>query len=285
MAGSARALDKQGSAHAGSVAGADSGINLDGQISLGVSLYNPSYAARPNNTGLTLFRYAAHADLDLIGRRLSIPIDLNSFTDRTRAGALKLAPTELDFITGLTTTWDLGPGAIEGGVRVERDSPIDSAGKGYSQTYVDVRARYLYSLAAARPSVEDTLRGGDIAGYFTLGLFAYNPTYAARPDNSGLALLRYGAHWEFSAFDKHVAVGLDGTMFTDRKASNPVGPSELDVTPEIIGRLEPFELHIAYERDLPLDRGGLKQTFIYALLGFSFHGFSWDPKKPAAAAP
>ena len=47
-----------------------------------MSLYNPTYAARPDNTGLALFRYAAHFDFDLIGRRLSIPLDLNMFTDR-----------------------------------------------------------------------------------------------------------------------------------------------------------------------------------------------------------
>src|SRR5262245_63858629 len=107
-ASAAAALDKQGSAHGGSVAGSDWGISLDGNVSLGVSIYNPSYAARPNNTGLALFRYAAHTDLDLIGRRLSIPLDVNMFTDRLASGAAKLRPSELDFIGGLTTTWALG---------------------------------------------------------------------------------------------------------------------------------------------------------------------------------
>ena len=45
-------------------------------------LYNPTYAARPDNTGLALMRYAGHRDVDLIGSRLSIPIDINTFTDR-----------------------------------------------------------------------------------------------------------------------------------------------------------------------------------------------------------
>lgn len=274
----AAALDKQGSAHAGSVAGAESGVALGGTLSLGLSLYNPTYAARPNNTGLTLLRYALHLDLDVIGRRLSFPLDLNMFTDRKRHGAAVLAPTEVDLIGGVTTTWDLGPGALEGGVRVERDGPVDAAGKGYSQTYVDVRARYLYSLAAVRPGVARALRGGDLSGWVTLGAFAFNPTYAARPDNSGLALLRYAGHWEISFLDGHLAVGLDFTMFTDRKAKNPVAPTELDATPEIIGRLKPFELHLALEHDAPLDRGGLRQTFLYALLGFSFEAFSVETK-------
>jgi hypothetical protein len=311
--GTAAALDKQGSAHGGSVAGPDWGINLDGNASLGVSIFNPSYAARPNNTGLALFRYAAHADLDLIGRRLSIPLDLNMFTDRTASGAAKLRPSELDFIGGLTTTWDVGPGALEGGVRVEHDGAADTVSKPYSQTYVDVRARYLYSVAAAVPSVGDRLRGGDLAGWLTLGWFAYNPTYAARPDNSGLALLRYGAHWELSTLDSHLAFGADVTMFTDRCSGtpaptaaalkknkpsscalgNPVAPTELDFTAEIIGRYKPVELHLAVEQDAPFSRGfyfgpnatrtgphdWIKQTFVYALVQVSFHGFSYMPPR------
>jgi hypothetical protein len=114
------------------------------------------------------------------------------------------------------------------------------------------------------------LHGGDISGSATLGWFAYNPSYAARPDNSGLALFRYAAHWQVSAFDGHLAFGLDGAMFTDRQ-SNPVRPSELDFTPEIVGRQGPFELHVALEHDQPIDRfHTLSQTFAYALFGYNF---------------
>ena len=115
---SARALDKQGSAHGGGIEGPTEGFDLSGSASLGVSLYNPTYAARPDNTGLALFRYAGHADVDLIGRRLSIPIDINMFTDRLAHGfARKFVPSELDVIAGVTTTWRLGPGALEAGAR------------------------------------------------------------------------------------------------------------------------------------------------------------------------
>src|ERR1700753_2150967 len=80
----AAALDKQGSAHGGAVGGDENGFHVSGALPLGVSLINPSYAARPDNTGLALFRYALHADTDLVGRKLSIPLDLNVFTDRER---------------------------------------------------------------------------------------------------------------------------------------------------------------------------------------------------------
>ena len=124
----ARAVDKQGSAHGGEVGGAGSGFGVSGGLMVGVAVYNPSYAARPDNTGLALMRYAGHADVDLIGQRLSIPIDVNMFSDRLRAGIAKLGPTEFDVITGLTTTWPAGPGAVEAGARVEHDRPLDRPG-------------------------------------------------------------------------------------------------------------------------------------------------------------
>jgi hypothetical protein len=289
-------LDKQGSAHGGDVAGADDGVDVSGSATLGLSLYNPSYAARPDNTGRVLFRYALHSDFDLIGRRLSIPLDLNVFTDRKRDGAKALLPTEMDVINGLTTTWPLGPGALEVGARFEHDRQVGPTlpsevkdvngqvcdhGGLCSQTYVDARTRYLYSLASAEPDVGKALANGDVSGWLTLGYFVINPSYAARPDNSGSALLRYAVHTELSIFDDLVSFGVDGTMFTDRHAQ-PFLPSELDLTPEIIFHRAPIEVHLAYERDMPIGSSaadessttpgerGLVQSFVYLLFVWSF---------------
>ena len=273
----ARALDKQGSAHGGGIEGPTEGFDFSGSASLGLSLYNPTYAARPDNSGLALFRYAAHFDVDLIGRRLSIPLDLNMFTDRLAVGYFgrKLVPSELDVITGVTSTWRLGPGALEGGARVEVDGTLDKGGydsppSSGRQAYADVRARYLYSVAAIAPGIAPTLNGGDIRGWVTLGWFAYNQTYFARPNNTGLALFRYAGHVEISTWDDHFAVGLDAIFFTDKEASNVVRPSELDFTPELIGRFSRYEAHLAYERDMPIDQGGLVQQFIYVLGAVAF---------------
>lgn len=277
-AASAHALDKQGSAHGGEVGGDDEGFRVSGAAMLGVSLINPSYAARPNNTGLALLRYSLHADVDLIGRKLSIPVDLNAFTDRERKGAARLAPTEFDVISGLTTTRSLAKGAdLELGSRVEHDRPVDR--HGLTQTYVDARARLLYSLADVWPSLGRDLSDGDISGYVTLGWFAFNPTYAARPDNTGLALFRYVGHTELSVWHDHWSVGLDGTFFTDRRRADPVAPSEVDLTYEVIGRRDPFELHLAYERDMPIDRTGLVQSFVYALFVYEFD-MKQEPLQP-----
>jgi len=268
----AHALDKQGSAHGGHVGGAVKEVNVSGSVMLGASLYNPTYAARPDNTGRALFRYALHLDVDLLGRYLSIPIDVNMFTDRRRGSAAVFAPSELDLIAGLTSTHALAKGFdAEVGARVENDRPVDRGD--YQQTYVDARGRLLYSAAALSPSLADRLADGDVTGYLTVGWFAVNPSYAARPDNSGRALLRYAAHSELSVWKHRLGLGVDTTFFTDRQSSNVVAPSELDLTGELIGRYEPFELHLAYENDMPVDRGGLSQSLLYAIVayGFDFH--------------
>jgi hypothetical protein len=273
----ARALDKQGSAHGGSIEGAASGFGFSGSASMGVSIYNPTYAARPNNSGLALFRYAAHFDLDLIGRRLSIPIDINMFTDRLAQGAWrKVVPSELDLIGGVTSTWRLGPGALEVGARIEHDRPLDAGGyppppnTKPTQTYGDLRARYLYSLRAIFDSLSAALRGGDVSGWLTLGWFAVNQSYYARPNNTGLALFRYAFHSEISFWKERLALGLDFIFFTDKLAANVFRPSELDFTPELILRLDRYEVHLAYERDMPLDMSGLIQQFVYLLASVGF---------------
>jgi len=221
-----------------------SGFDLSGALLLGVSVINRSYAARPDNTGLTLMRYAGHADVDLIGRKLSIPVDINMFTDKTRQGLAVLAPSELDVITGVTTTHSVTAGGdLELGARVEHDRPVDRGG--FTQSYADVRARYLYSLAKVWPSLGRDLVDGDINGFATLGWFAINPTYAARPDNSGIALFRYAVHAELSVWHDYLSIGVDGNLFTDRHSAIPVAPSELDLTYEVIVHVAPFEWHLA----------------------------------------
>ena len=67
-----------------------------------------------------------------------------------------------------------------------------------------------------------------------------------------------------------LAFSLDATFFTDKEAQNPVRPSELDLTPEIIVREGRYEVHLAYEHDMPVDSSGLTQRFVYLLGACSF---------------
>jgi len=261
------ALDKQGSAHAGQVIGPDHGFGISGSVLAGVAPFNPSYAARPDNSGLALGRVAPHFDIDLIGARLSLPIDINVWTDRTRSGVAKLGPSELDVIGGVTSTWQLGPSALETGARIEHDMPVDRGR--YNQSYADLRIRWLGSLAAIDRRLASWLHGGDLTGQLTLGWFGYNPSYAARPDNTGLALLRYGFHMGLSAFAGRILASVDAMTFTDRRRHG-FRPSELDLTADLGTRLAPVDIHVAYERDMPIDQGGLVQHFVtvYATLAF-----------------
>ena len=151
------------------------------------------------------------------------------------------------------------PTALELGVRGERDMPADR--KGLTQSYADTRANLLFDLAPTWSQLTSALRGGDVTGRMTLGWFAYNPSYAARPDLTGLALLRYGLHVEVSFWDRHAAFALDVVSFADRRR-NAMIPSEVDLTPDLIARDGNFELHLAFAWDMPVDRGGLVQQLI-----------------------
>lgn len=265
---------------------------MTGNVAAGLALFNPTYAARPNNSGLAFLRTAGHLDIDLIGPRLSIPIDVNVFTDqKARPGGRVFVPSEIDFIGGVTSTWRLGPGALEGGARVEVDRALDPGGypsgrrAPKTQTYGDVRFRYLMSLAAVAPDAAAKLADGDVAGWLTLGWFAVNSAYFARPDNTGLALFRYAAHAEVAFWKKRLALGVDGTMFTDRRTS-ALRPSELDLTLLAMVRLTGVELQLAYERDMPIDRGGLVQHFLYTLVTVPFELVSHPaPAEEATRAP
>lgn len=282
LPGTTYALDKQGSAHGGDLGGSDHGFALSGSLLFGAAVYNPTYAARPDNTGHALLRFAPHLDIDLIGSRLSIPIDINMFTDRDRDGLGKLAPSELDVIAGVASTWPVGATAIEFGVRAEGDFPVDRGTK--TQSYVDARARWMYSVGAFAPKLKDALAGGDIGGSVTLGWFAVNPSYAARPDNTGRALLRYGLHLTVS-YTERFFLGFDATFFTDRR-KNAVVPSECDITPEIGARIiDSLTLHLAYERDMPLDRAGISQHFVLLFLTWDFSLVGGEPETTEAGHP
>ena len=284
----ARALDKQGAAHqgsGGSGAADQGGFDLSGGLFLGVLPYNPSYAARPDNSGLALLRAGGHLDVDLIGQRLFIPVDLNIFSDRCTSA---VRPSEVDGIVGVASAWPLLRGSVEVGARAEGDFPVDGAAYQRSctppssavrvQSYGDLRARYIFSAASWFPGLARALADGDLSGWLTLGWFAYNPSYAARPDNSGRALLRYAVHLGVSFWRQRLALVADGTMFTSNGDNEPAGapavspirPTELDTTLELVLRLDPYDLHLGFERDMPLDRGGLVQQMLMVSAGWSF---------------
>jgi hypothetical protein len=271
--------------------------NFSGSLFLGGFVFNPTYAARPNNSGRALFRFGLHADLDLYRRYLTLSYDLNSFTDGSVDSVNPFAPSELDHIVGLLSTIPLPHDlALTLAVHYEIDAPAfepngrfraahpdcTNAGTmqppgcylaGYTQSYVDAYGR----LTLERPRY---------MAFVALGGFLWNPTYAARPDNSGIALLRYVLHGELYALP-WLTLRLDLNFFTDRD-EEPLVPSELDATSEIGVRLGAgFELRLIGEADLnlgrypangpnpPLPVAGLQQFYLATLLQWSFDLQRW----------
>jgi hypothetical protein len=297
----AAALDKQTAAHQGS-GGADTGQSLSGMLFFGALPFNPSYAARPDNSGLAVLRAGGHLDANLIGSRLFVPLDLNVFTDRC---ANPLRPSEVDVIGGLATAWPLLRGQIELGARAELDAAVDGSarlqscnvgsGVGSKQGYGDVRARYAFALGEWWPALRPALADGDVTGWLTFGWFAVNPravagstgemtaAYYARPENSGAALFRYVAHLAVHVWRRRLALVVDTNFFTDRDTS-ALRPSELDLTIEVVGTLGPWEAHVGYERDMPLDHGGfdtgLVQQMLMVTAGWSFDLPLGHPPRP-----
>ena len=146
---------------------------------------------------------------------------------------------------------------------------------GYSQSYVDAYARLSYAYKR-------------FSGFAAIGGFLFNPTYAARPDNTGYALLRYVLHGELTLLP-WLVVRLDLNFFTDR-CEFPLQPSELDLTSEIAVKWRGFELKLVGEADLPIGTfpfkptatmmvpaspPNLKQVYLATLLSWSFDARDW----------
>ena len=241
---SALALDKQGSAHGGQVGGDEKEFNVSGSGTASVSLVQPwSYAARPNNTGLALFRYALHVDVDLLGRMLFIPIDVNMFTDRLRHGAALFAPSELDLIGGLTSTnsltecFDLGARRH----RAEHDRRADHGN--YTQTYVDARARLLYSAAAISAVVRSRIGRRRSVQLRDARLVCRQPVVrSAARTTRGKRSFATVAHSELAVWAPSIGARR-GRDFLHRQARVEIRFARASSTslPRLIGRYDRFE--------------------------------------------
>lgn len=100
----------------------------------GCFFHKQTYFVRPDNTGRALFRYMAHADLDLYRNRVVLFVDGNFFTDRSASNVLR--PSEFDLVMGLALRYE----NIELALIHERDMPLDRGG--LVQRYVALQLRY-----------------------------------------------------------------------------------------------------------------------------------------------
>ncbi|MBI3809536.1 MAG: hypothetical protein HY284_03640 [Nitrospirae bacterium] len=94
--------------------------------------------------------------------------------------------------------------------------------------------------------------------------FIHNPSFTARPDNTGLVKHRYLGHLELTPAWSSISLILDANFFTD-KTRDEFRPSEWDQTVGLLYRYERWAGMLRYERDMPIDKSGLVQAYAEVL--------------------
>ena len=234
---------------------------ISGYLLTSAFISNPSFAARPDNTGRVGLRHMLHAETDLYKQYLTFYSDQNFFSDRDD-GWIELS--EWDQTYGFTGTVDHWSWRAQ----YERDAPLDRTGliQAYADALVNYRIRTNKDWSWWRtmfPRNNLTIYGG-------LGWLFHNQSYFARPDNTGSALFRYVGHFDLNLYREKVVLFGDVNMFTDRSASNAARPSELDWIIGIAMRWRDFELSFYREQDRPIDRSGFIQEYWAVQLRFAF---------------
>ncbi|MFO0776298.1 MAG: hypothetical protein U0223_01625 [Nitrospira sp.] len=222
---------------------------------------NRTFAARPDNTGLVGLRHMLHLETDLYKQYLTFYTDQNFFSDRTN-GWIELSEWDGTYaFTGVL-------GHVNWRLQYERDTPLDR--KGITQEYADGLVTAKFQAVQDLPSWRRLFPNQNLTVYAGAGWLFHNKNYFARPDNTGRALFRYVAHTDVDLYKNKVVLYGDVNLLTDRGASNPVNPTELDWIVGLAVRWREMELAAYYEQDRPLDRAGLVQQYLAVQLRFSF---------------
>lgn len=232
-----------------------------GYLLSGVFMNNPSFAARPDNSGLVGLRHMIHLETDLYREYLQFYTDQNFFSDR-RAGWISLSEWDSVYaFTGTIHNWGWR-------LQYERDAPLDRSGiiQAYADTLVTYRPANARSFSWWRSAFPDQ----NLTVYTGGGWLFHNQSYFARPDNSGRALFRYVAHADLDLYRNRIILFVDGNFFTDRSAADVLKPSEFDLVMGLAVRYQNMELALIHERDMPLDRGGLVQRYVALQLRYQF---------------
>jgi hypothetical protein len=232
-----------------------------GYFLTGVFAHNPSFAARPDNTGLVGLRHMLHLETDLYKQYLTFYTDQNFFSDRTN-GWIELSEWDGTYaLTGVV-------GHVSWRLQYERDTPIDR--KGLAQAYADGLVTAKFQAVQDFPVWRRLLPNQNLTAYAGAGWLFHNTNYFARPDNTGRALFRYVAHADFDLYKNKVVLYGDVNMFTDRQADNQVNPTELDWIVGLAVRWRTSEVAVYLEQDQPLDRPGLVQKYVAVQYRMSF---------------
>jgi len=228
-----------------------------------VFVSNPTFAARPDNTGLVGLRHMLHLETDLFKQYLTFYTDQNFFSDR-KNGWIELSEWDMTYaLTGLVDRWGWR-------IQYERDAPLDKSG--LKQIYADALLTGRFQAADDLPWWRKRFPDQNVNAYAGFGWLFHNSNYFARPNNTGRALFRYVAHLDADLYKNRVVFFGDINMFTDRELDNKVKPTELDWILGLAFRWkDQYELSVYREQDLSLDQPGtLVQEYWAVQLRFAF---------------
>jgi hypothetical protein len=223
---------------------------------------NPTFAARPDNTGLVGLRHMLHLETDLYKQYLTFYTDQNFFSDRTK-GWIELSEWDGTFaLTGLVDRFGWR-------IQYERDAPLDKSGT--KQVYADTLLTSRFQATEDLSWWKGMFPNQNLTAYTGAGWLFHNSNYFARPDNTGKALFRYVAHADLDLYKNRVVLYGDMNLFTDREAGNKLNPTELDWIIGLALRFrEDMEISVYREQDQPLDKPGLVQKYMAVQLRYSF---------------
>jgi len=234
---------------------------LKGYLLTAAYPYNPTFASRPDNSGLIGMRYMIHLETDLIGDYLQFYTDQNFFSDRGN-GFIELSEwTKIFTFTGTARQWNWR-------VQYEQDVPLDR--KGIKQTYADVLVNFNFTPSNQYDWWRQRFPNQNLTFYMGNGWLFYNENHFARPDNTGQALFRYVAHGDLDLYKNQVIIFFDTNWLTDRTKSNMFTPTELDWIIGLALRWNNYELSVLHEQDIPLDQNGLIQKYIAIQMRYEF---------------
>lgn len=232
-----------------------------GYLLSGAFLDNPTFAARPDNTGLVGLRHMIHLETDLYHEYLQFYTDQNFFSDRTN-GWVELSEWDGTYaLTGSVRHWGWR-------IQYERDAPLDRSGT--KQIYADTLLTYRFPDAQGSAWWRNTFPDQNVSVYAGAGWLFHNRNYFARPDNTGRALFRYVAHADLDLYRNRVVLFGDTNFFTDRSSGNAARPSELDLVVGLALRHRDAEVALIHEWDMPLDRSGLVQRYLAIQIRYEF---------------
>jgi hypothetical protein len=223
---------------------------------------NPTFAARPDNTGLVGLRHMLHLETDLYKQYLTFYTDQNFFSDRTK-GWIELSEWDGTFaLTGLVDRFGWR-------IQYERDAPLDRSGT--KQVYADTLLTSRFQATEDLSWWKGIFPNQNLTAYAGAGWLFHNSNYFARPDNTGKALFRYVAHADLNLYKNRVVLYGDMNLFTDQEAGNKLNPTELDWIIGLALRFrEDMEISVYREQDQPLDKPGLVQKYMAVQLRYSF---------------